>query len=470
MPKYNITKNHNAIYWRQGGFRLTESMPATDSDRYAFALWELHRMVQQEQVMFTFAFARTLAGGKVSSPRHVEPFRRYLSQALGRPVRTIIPGSYQETLDALRANRADAAMVGDYVSRHAEATGGVELLVAPVGADQEAQTYRSAVVTRVDSGIRDMAMLRGVSLGLVDGQSTSGFLVPRAMLREAGLDPDHDVSIRLYGSHREVVEAVMGGEVQAGAAHETRVRPATRAGEPGAPRLRILAESRPIPAGPLVVRTTLDPETRNRLADAMLHIHEADPEAARIMLRHGHRFTLAATRSNPTLKSIAALAGVSYATVSRVVNASGYVAPATAERVRAIIDELGYAPNGHARVLLGRQLPMVGLVVSLGSASFHELVSLVEPLRVELERSGVPFVLCPVGEDLAGSPFADLVRDKRLGALIVGPRHAADTRIAALARTGHSVIAIGGGDWPPGIVASSPGHLVDDVLRLIGSR
>lgn len=423
-----------------------------------------------QQPLFTFAFAPTLAGGKVSLPEHVEPFRLYLAQALERPVRTIIPGSYQETLDALRANRADAAMVGDYVSRHAEATGGIEQLVAPVSASHEAQTYRSAVVTRIDSGIRDMAVLRGVRLGLVDGQSTSGFLVPRAMLREARLDPDRDVSIHLYGSHRAVVEAVIAGEVAAGAAHESRIRPATLAQGPDFARLRILAESRPIPAGPLVVRTTLDPDTRARLSDAMLRIHEADPAAARIMLRHGHRFTLAATRSNPTLKSIAALAGVSYATVSRVVNASGYVAPATAERVRAIIDELGYAPNGHARVLLGRQLPMVGLVVSFGSAAAsQELASLIELLRIELAQARIPFVLCPVGDDLAGSPFVDLVRDKRLGVLIVGRQHATDPRILALARTGHAVVAIDGHSLPPGIIASSPDRLVQDLLGVFGS-
>lgn len=437
-------------------------------------------MDNEEQ--FTFAFAPTLAGGKVSSPDHVEPFRRYLAQALDRPVRLIIPASYQATVNALRANQADAAMVGDYVSRHAEAAGGVEQLVAPVGADQQAQTYRSAVVTRIDSGIRDMAMLRGATLGLVDGQSTSGFLVPRAMLREAGLDPDHDVSIRLFGSHRDVVAAVIGGEVEAGAAHESRVRPATLAEGPDYARLRILAESRPIPAGPLVVRTSLDPDTRARLSDAMLRIHEADPAAARVMLRHGHRFTLTANRANPTLKSIAALAGVSYATVSRVINASGYVAPETARRVRAIIDELGYAPNGHARVLLGRQPPMVGMIVSLGDtgaldaladlsalSALADLASLVEPLRIELERSGVPFVLCPVGADLTGSPFADLVRDKRLGALVVGSGHASDPRIAALARTGHSIIAIGDADVAPGIVASAPERLVRDILAAIGA-
>ena len=423
---------------------------------------------------FTFAFAPTLfvAGRKDDnrdSSDHVEPFRNYLSVALDRPVVLMIPSSYQETLDALRSSRADAAMVGDYVSRHGEAIGGIEPLVAPVGADQEAQTYRSVIVTRIDSGIRDLSMLRGVTIALVDGQSTSGYLVPRAMLREAGIDPDLDIAIQLYGSHREVMEAVISGEVAAGAAHENRLQPPSLDRGPDYARLRVLIESRPIPNGPLVVRANLDLATRDLLSEAMLRIHEADPIAATVMLRRGHRFTLATARSNPTLKSIAALAGISYATVSRVINKSGYVAPQTAQRVKAIIDELGYAPNGHARVLMGRQSPTVGLVISLQSAEVLRLISsLIEPLRIELERHRVPFVLCPVGVDLSDSPFADMLRDKRLGALIVGPNHANDPQIVSLARTGHSVITVDETNFTAGIIPSTAEHLAQNVLIALG--
>jgi phosphonate transport system substrate-binding protein len=409
---------------------------------------------------FTFALAPTLKEGRSSPAEHAESFRAYLSTALDRPVNLTMPASYQETLDALRSGHADAAMVGDYVSRQGEAIGGIEQLVAPVSPDQQAQTYRSVVVTRIDSGLRDIPMLRGATLGLVDGQSTSGYLVPRAMLREAGIYPDRDLTIRLFPSHRDVVEAIISADIDAGAFHENRLHPPTLDRGADYARLRVLTTSRPIPNGPLVVRTNLDTATRTRLSDAMLRIHEADPQAAAVMLRQGHRFTLAATRSNPTLKSIAALAGVSYATVSRFINKSGYVAPETAERIGAIVDELGYAPNGHARVLLGHQSPVVGLVVSLQSTrDLDELIHLVEPLRIELEQHQIPLVLCPIGEHLEGSPFAGMIRDKRLGALILGPDHANDPRILALARTGHPIVAID---------PTNPTRLVPDILTAIG--
>lgn len=420
---------------------------------------------------FTFALAPTLREQRTRSSVHVERFREYLSSELNRPVLLLTPSSYQETLDALRSDRADAAMVGDYVSRHGEATGGIDQLVAPVDAQQQAQTYRSVIVTRIDSAIRELADLRGVTVGLVDGQSTSGYLVPRTILREAGIDPDHDLSVSLFASHRDVMEAVISGAVDAGAAHENRLRSPAPECDADYARLRTLVESRPIPAGPLVVRANLAPELRATLTAALLRIHDADPDAARVMLRSGHRFTLAAGRSNPTLKSIAALAGVSYATVSRVVNQSGYVAPGTGARVRAIIDELGYAPNGHARVLQGRQSPMVALVLSLDQGSLtNAKLALIDMLRIELERHEVPFVLCPIGSDQSEPMFASLLKDKRLGAIIIEDAQLSDPAVIALARNGHAVIALTEQALlPVGILRTLPETVIADILDVIGS-
>src|SRR5215469_18784299 len=52
-----------------------------------------------------------------------------------------------------------------------------------------------------------------------------------------------------------------------------------------------------------------------------------------------------------TIRDIARLAGVSTATVSRVVNQRPDVDPATRERVRAVIADLGYQPDHAATVL-----------------------------------------------------------------------------------------------------------------------
>ncbi|MGO1384790.1 MAG: LacI family DNA-binding transcriptional regulator [Arachnia sp.] len=65
-----------------------------------------------------------------------------------------------------------------------------------------------------------------------------------------------------------------------------------------------------------------------------------------------------------TLVDVASLAGVSRATVSRVINASKFVEPQVAERVRTAITQTGYVPNHAARSLSTRRTDMVALIAS----------------------------------------------------------------------------------------------------------
>lgn len=74
-----------------------------------------------------------------------------------------------------------------------------------------------------------------------------------------------------------------------------------------------------------------------------------------------------------TLVDVASLAGVSRATVSRVINASKFVEPQVAERVRTAITQTGYVPNHAARSLSTRRTDMVALIASEPhSRFFHD--------------------------------------------------------------------------------------------------
>ncbi|MGW7576890.1 LacI family DNA-binding transcriptional regulator [Streptomyces sp. NPDC054765] len=66
----------------------------------------------------------------------------------------------------------------------------------------------------------------------------------------------------------------------------------------------------------------------------------------------------------PTLEAVAALAGVSRATVSRVVNGGAGVRAAVRERVREAVTELGYVPNSAARSLVTRRTGAVAVVIA----------------------------------------------------------------------------------------------------------
>lgn len=75
-------------------------------------------------------------------------------------------------------------------------------------------------------------------------------------------------------------------------------------------------------------------------------------------------------RAAPTLEAVAAAAGVSRSTVSRVVNGSTHVRPDVIAAVTAAIDELNYIPNRAARSLANRQTMAIALVVPEDTTRF----------------------------------------------------------------------------------------------------
>ena len=68
------------------------------------------------------------------------------------------------------------------------------------------------------------------------------------------------------------------------------------------------------------------------------------------------------TTPKPVMADVARLAGVSHQTVSRVINGSPSIRPATKARVEQAIEELGYRPNTAARALVTRRSGIIGIV------------------------------------------------------------------------------------------------------------
>ncbi|VUD68780.1 HTH-type transcriptional regulator GalR [Thalassocella blandensis] len=66
----------------------------------------------------------------------------------------------------------------------------------------------------------------------------------------------------------------------------------------------------------------------------------------------------------PTIKDIADAAGVSQATVSRVINNGPKVGDETRARVKALLLEMGYVPNVHARALVSKHSTSIGVVIA----------------------------------------------------------------------------------------------------------
>jgi LacI family transcriptional regulator len=87
------------------------------------------------------------------------------------------------------------------------------------------------------------------------------------------------------------------------------------------------------------------------------------PDTLLVPQPHPSAVDVGRTGASPvTLYDVARLAGVSTATVSRVVHGQDRVADSTRARVREVIDQLGYVPDGAAQSLSRRQKHVIGLV------------------------------------------------------------------------------------------------------------
>src|ERR1700686_5415149 len=76
-----------------------------------------------------------------------------------------------------------------------------------------------------------------------------------------------------------------------------------------------------------------------------------------------------------TMREVAKQAGVSPATVSRVLNKTQYIAPETEQRVLAVVRQLNYYKNVHARRLATGQSDLFGLVISeIANPFFPEII------------------------------------------------------------------------------------------------
>src|SRR5436190_23537297 len=78
---------------------------------------------------------------------------------------------------------------------------------------------------------------------------------------------------------------------------------------------------------------------------------------------HNVSETTDAPRPRPTIYDVARLAGVSTATVSRALNGSGHIAPATRNAIAAAVAQLGYSPNTIARSLVTNTTQTIALLL-----------------------------------------------------------------------------------------------------------
>jgi DNA-binding LacI/PurR family transcriptional regulator len=139
----------------------------------------------------------------------------------------------------------------------------------------------------------------------------------------------------------------------------------------------------------------------------------------------------------PTLEMVAAAAGVSRATVSRVVNGSPKVRPEVVESVNAAIEQLNYVPNRAARSLASHQTQSVALVVPEDMTKFFGdpyFAAVVQGITQRLDESDYTLNLLVASSDPRHKTMRYLRSGNVDGALVIS-HHTGDDFVANLEST-----------------------------------
>lgn len=143
-----------------------------------------------------------------------------------------------------------------------------------------------------------------------------------------------------------------------------------------------------------------------------------------------------APAGTPTLETVAALAGVSRSTVSRVINDSPKVTPEALTAVNAAIEKLGYVPNRAARTLASRRTHSIALVIPENTAKFFAdpyFASVIQGAAMHLSSTAYTLTLLIASETDSEKTRRYLQAGNVDGALVLS-HHSDDRSYIALSR------------------------------------
>jgi phosphonate transport system substrate-binding protein len=242
-----------------------------------------------------------LIGGENEADRlgRYDAYRRLLEETFAVPVRLFPASDYAGVVQAFGAGQLDLAAVSPavYAAAWLETNGDVEPLLV---AEQEdgSISYVGVMVARADSGITDLAAMRGRSLAWPDPNSASGYLIPRFALRRAGIDPNSYFSRTGFaGGHEQAVVAVLQkqydaaftwasgqGDREAGYSRGN-LRTMVEKGMLEMRDLRIVWQTEPVIYGPLMARKSLPDAFKEDLRLFHLALPTAHPGIYRAIER-----------------------------------------------------------------------------------------------------------------------------------------------------------------------------------------
>lgn len=204
-----------------------------------------------------------------------------LQNVTGLHFKTSVATSYAAVIEAMGAGKVDIGWLATFSYVLAHDKYGVELLL--VVQRFGSPFYRGQIMVRADSGIEDLAGLKGKRFAFVDPASTSGHLYPKTLLLSQGFDPEQFFKKSVFvGSHNAVVLSIYKGEVDGGAAYDGSRSAVAKTFPDVFDKVKVIAYTKEIPNDTVSVRKELAEDLKIKIREGLKNISHS-PKGSKIL-------------------------------------------------------------------------------------------------------------------------------------------------------------------------------------------
>jgi phosphonate transport system substrate-binding protein len=213
--------------------------------------------------------------------RKFAPLGKYLEAQTGMKVVFTPVSDYAAVVESLATKKIDLAWLGGFTFVQAKIrTNGTAI---PIVQREEDSRFTSKFIT-ADPAIKTLADLKGKTFAFGAPSSTSGSLMPRYFLLQAGLNPEKDFkNVAFSGAHDATVAFVAAGKAEAGVLNTSVWDKLVEAKKVDTDKVRVFATTPPFFDYNWTVRGDLDPVLVKKLTDAFLKLDPANPEHKEIL-------------------------------------------------------------------------------------------------------------------------------------------------------------------------------------------
>jgi len=234
----------------------------------------------------TYTVGLIVSSGTATAQAQADAIAKFVANALGKPARPAVFPDYDTLAAYFAQGKVDVGYLPPLAYVRTTAQGKVQLLAKVVRNGQPIS--RSVIYAAPGSAVKsldDLKLARELKVAWVDPSSATGYIFPKALLLQSGINPAGVFSDQAFlGSHDLVCKAVLEGRYTVGASYS--IDPAgapvkvitgckNAVGEQAA-KLQIVAATEPIPNDVLAVRDGFPAEAQAALLAAAQELEKTD--------------------------------------------------------------------------------------------------------------------------------------------------------------------------------------------------